>query len=112
MKKITTFFILTILILSPLVASAIAESGITGEAPKTLNIGTTISNVTNWLLGLLIAIALLFVVYAAFLYLLGGADSGNIDKAKSILISAAVAIAIGLGAKALETIVRSLTSVT
>ena len=53
MKKITTFFILTILILSPLVASAIAESGITGEAPKTLNIGTTISNVTNWLLGLL-----------------------------------------------------------
>ena len=119
MKKFSIIFtalLMLTLIMSPLLVSAddgnggTVISGITSETPGTLDIGDTISKVTNWLLGLLIALSLLFVVYAAFLYLLGGQDEANIGKAKNIIIYAAIAIVIGLGAKALETIVTSIIS--
>ncbi|OGZ02238.1 MAG: hypothetical protein A2430_02305 [Candidatus Liptonbacteria bacterium RIFOXYC1_FULL_36_8] len=86
-----SFFLFPILIF--------AQSGIKPITPGELSIGLVIYNITNWLLGLIVALSLLLVVYAAFLILLGGAEPGNISKAKSILIWAAVALALGLGAR-------------
>lgn len=87
-----------------------AQSGITPTEPLAgnVNIQTIINTVSNWALGLLIALATLFVIYAAYLYLTSSGNEDDIGKAKNTLIYAVVAIAVGLLSKALAYIVTQL----
>ena len=48
--------------------------------PKDLN--TVINNITAWLVGLLVALATLFLTVGGIRYLLAGGDPGEVNKAK------------------------------
>src|SRR3989338_9002066 len=87
-----------------------AQGGISPVEPLAgnVNIQTIINTVSNWALGLLIALATLFVIYAAYLYLQSSGDEEDIGKAKNTLIYAVVAIVVGLLAKAVAYIVTQL----
>ena len=68
----------------------------------------TIKNITNWMLVFLIIIAVIFVIMAAFKYLGAGGDSEKVGAANKQIIYAAVAVAVGLLAKAVPFIVASI----
>ncbi|MEY4731573.1 MAG: hypothetical protein RL681_519 [Candidatus Parcubacteria bacterium] len=67
-----------------------------------------VCGVAGWLFIFLVVLAIIFVVLAAFNYLTSGGDPEKVKTASNQLIYAAVAIAVGLFAKALPLLVGSL----
>ena len=63
---------------------------------------------SQYLFALLVAVTVFFVLYAAWLYLSSGGEAEATTKARSYLIYAAIAIAVGLFARALPAIVDSI----
>lgn len=65
-----------------------------------------IGTIANWVFAIFLAVAVMYILYAAYLYLKG--EEAEIEEAKKRLIAAAIAIAIALLAKGIEPLVRSL----
>ena|SRR3989304_2690876 len=93
------------LVASPLMG--FAQPRLPQETLTYSRVTAIIDNVANILFGLLLAVTVFYVLYAAFLYLQGS----DVDKAKTQLIYAAIAIAIALVAKGLPTLVYSITGI-
>ena len=62
----------------------------------------------GWAFTLLIVLAVVFVLFAAFSYLTAGGDTEKVAKANKSLMFAAVAIVIGLIAKGVPSLVATL----
>ena len=54
--------------------------------------------ILKWLRGIIVTIALVFFVIGAILYILGGADEGNIKKGKAAMTAAALGLVLALAA--------------
>ena len=81
------------------VAAAPALAGTAGHvvaAASSLN--QVITNITRWLVGLLVGVATLFLTVGGVRYLLAGGDPGEVQRAKNTLKSAAI----GYGVAALS----------
>lgn len=65
-----------------------------------------IATIANWAFAIFLAVAVIYILFAAYLYLKG--EEGDIEKAKERLIAAAIAIAIALLAKGVAPLVKSL----
>ncbi|MEK7512780.1 MAG: hypothetical protein AAB601_01115 [Patescibacteria group bacterium] len=108
-KKVVAGALAAAAVMVPLAALA---QGVTPPAPSfNVNItgyGGVISFINNiiggWLFGLLMALAVIFLLYAAFLYLTAGGDDTKVATAKKIIVYAVVAIVIALLAKAIVTV--------
>jgi len=97
-------------------ASILAPALVFGQAPALP--GTTVSSpaqaitllcsVAGWIFFFLIILAVIFVLYAAFLYLTAAGDDSKIKQAGNILIYAAVAIAVALFAKGFPLLIGGL----
>jgi len=94
-----------------LAQAASGVGGITGQAPVVgsgVQLNDIIITIINWATGLLILLAVVFIIWAAFIYLTAGGDTEKVGKANKILIYAAVAIAIALLAQGIVFIVGQL----
>ena len=67
-----------------------------------------LDRLTNWLLTALLVLAGLFIVFAAYEYLTAAGNEEKVKSAKNIIIYAVVAIGIGLLAKVIVALARSL----
>lgn len=85
-------------------AAAPAEAEALAEPPQDLN--TVINNITKWLVGLLVALATLFLTVGGIRYLLAGGDPGEVAKAKDTLKYAAIGYGIAVLAPVLVTILK------
>ena len=107
MKNFKNKVVLTVLIGSiilPLLA--LAQGGIPPVPPlESIGLDSIITRVINWMLGLLIALAAIFIMVAAFYYLTSSGDEEKLKSAKNLIIYAVVAIAVGAISKLLVTIV-------
>lgn len=83
-------------------ASAYAASVVFDAAPKSLP--EVITNIRNWLVGLLVALATLLLTVGGLRYLLAGSDPGEVAKAKDTLKYAAL----GYGVAALAPLLTSI----
>lgn len=90
--------------LLPLLAFAAASS----TPPEIKEIGSLsdysgiidlINRLASWMLGILIAIATAFFVYAGFLYLMSAGDEEKLKAARNYIIYGVIAIAVGLLSK-------------
>jgi len=95
-------------LLAPL--AGFAQGGITPVNPlsEQTNIITIIDRVSQWALGLLLVLAAVFIIYAAYLYLTAAGNEENVGKAKNVIIYAAIAIAVGLLSRVIVFLVRGL----
>lgn len=88
----------------PVIAGAQAGPG-GFNLPNTADYGTSgqISSlgnaIVNWMFYILLILAVIFIVYAAFLYLTSGGDEEKTGKARQMIIAAVIAIAIAILAK-------------
>ena len=67
---------------------------------------TIISNITKWIVGLLIGVATLFLTIGGLRYLAAGGDPGEIERAKAAFKSALIGYALAILAPVLLAVVR------
>jgi uncharacterized membrane protein YidH (DUF202 family) len=116
MKKFKQFalsFVVPVASLAlPLLAAA---QGVAGGAPAaptvaltSLNsVGCTLTNITNWLFYFLIILAVIFIILAAFKYLTAAGEPEKVKSASHMLLYAAIAIVVGIIAKAVPSLIGS-----
>jgi Type IV secretion system pilin len=75
-------------------------------ADGTAKLDQVITNLRNWIVGILAALATLFLTIAGLRYLLAGGDPGEVERAKSALRSAAIGYALAILAPAIVEILK------
>jgi hypothetical protein len=70
-------------------------------------VGTSLCTITNWLFYFLILLAVIFIIVAAFKYLTAAGDPEKVKGASHELLYAAIAIVVGILAKAVPGLVGS-----
>ena len=78
---------------------------VSASAPSLTSV---IDNLRNWLVGILAAVATLFLTIGGLRYLTAGGDPGQVEKAKTALKSAAIGYALAALAPLLVSILVSL----
>ena len=78
-----------------------------GSNPNT-TISGIIEAIIGWAFWLLMLLAVVFIIWAAFLYLTSGGNEEKTGKAKSYIVAAVVAIVIALLARVIVAVVQSL----
>jgi len=98
--------------LNPALAT-IASS--TNRPPETIRRGTevqaAIENVAGFMFNIFTALAVIFVIFAGFLYLTASGNTTQLDRAKNVLIYAIVAIVLALVAGGIVTLIESIIGV-
>ncbi len=72
------------------------------------NVYNTLDTIANYALGILIALAVIFIIWGAFLFLTSGGDEKKTTDARRFILYALVAIGVGLIAKGLVAAVRGI----
>lgn len=113
MSKKLTIIVASALVLLPVLVGA--QGGVTvPDASQTIlaggyqGIADTLSTIANWMLGVLLLLAVIFFIYAGFLYLTSGGEEEKVKKAKDFLVYGLIAVAVGLLAKGLVSVVSNL----
>ena len=75
-------------------------------AAAAADLPTVIGNITDWIVGLLVLVATLFLTYGGLRYVMAGGDPAEVDKAKSALKNALVGYAVAILAPILLGIVQ------
>jgi hypothetical protein len=100
----------TALLFASWIATTMAAAGNVAPVavPTTVDIPGTANRVMDWGFGVLIILAALFILYAAFMYLTAQAIEGNLAKAKNYILYAIIAIVVAFVARASVGIITSL----
>lgn len=77
---------------------AFAQVG-TGPGSAVQRLGDVLNRIINWSVGLLLVLAVLFIIYIAFLFLVSGGSAEKVQTAKRYLVYVVAAIALALLSK-------------
>jgi magnesium-transporting ATPase (P-type) len=111
MKKILSALILTAC-LAPVcfISAAPTDPGVV--APEIIKTGAEfvglINTIGNWIFFILLAIAVIFLIIAGLMFVLAGGNPENITKARQMLISALIGVAVALAARGLVAVISSI----
>lgn len=115
LKKISSIIAISALVLLPVVA--LGQTYTVPEAGSTIlgtdgfsGVESVLTKVANWMLTILILVAIIFFIYAGFLYLTSGGEEEKVKTAKGYVVYGLIAVAVGLLAKGFISLVQSLTS--
>jgi len=113
MKKVLSALVLISLLAVPVVSLAGYEGETPGQKQQELissgeELINLIDNIANWIFVALLALAGIFLIVAGFMWVTAGGNIENTAKARQMLINALIGVAIGLGAKGLIAVVKSL----
>lgn len=67
-----------------------------------------ITNLRNWIMGILAGLATLFLTFGGLRYLMAGGDPGEVESAKRALKAAAIGYGLAILAPALVTVLKSI----
>ena len=90
----------------------IPDSPLSSPINSPAEVVTTLDTISGWLFTIFFALAVVFLVYAAFVYLTAGGNETRVGSAKNILIYAIVAIVVALVAGGIPLFVAGLLGVT
>ncbi|MCL5017460.1 MAG: pilin [Patescibacteria group bacterium] len=113
MKNLAKKAITGIMLLSPVLTFGQSNFGVnvpTTNITSLSAVESIITKIVNWLTGLFFVAAILFIFYAAWLYLTAAGDEDKVAKAKNQLMYSIVAIAVALLAGTMRYIVQSILS--
>jgi hypothetical protein len=110
MKKFIVFSLLALMVFAPMLASAqasIPDARNTVLAGGPSGVVKLIKVITNWLFTILLVLAVVFIILAAYKYLMSGGGE-EVGAAHKMVMYAAVAIAVGFLAKGIVFVVEEL----
>ncbi len=101
--------VISLLLLSNIAIGQVANiPGIAQTGPTTVSgLVDVLRNVVRWIYVIFFIIAVMFILFAAFSYLTAGGEPEKLNKAKSQIIYAVVALAVALLAVGFEVIIRN-----
>lgn len=113
MKNLIKKALTVIMILTPALTLGQVGGFGTVNTPKTnitslSGIEGVISKIINWLTGLFFVAAIVYIFYAAYLFLTSGGDPEKVKEAKMQLLYSIIAIAVALLAGTMRYIVASI----
>jgi Na+-driven multidrug efflux pump len=110
MKKVAVGALLVSSAALPLAALAQNIGGFTPTsiANSDYNVNTLIDTIISYVFGIILVVAVVLILYAAFLYLTSAGEEENIKKAKNYIIYAIIGIVIAFLARAIVGIVAGL----
>ena len=113
MKSTLTFLAIGMLAVVAFPLLAGAQGGIPpgDPLPADTDFFFIINNIINWAFGLLLILAVAFIIWAAFLYLTSGGNEEKTGTAKKYIIAAVIAIIIAALARVVVFVVRQLIQV-
>ena len=85
-----------------------AGAGGSGQVLAAADIPTVISNVTNWLIGILAVLATLMLTIGGVRYVLAAGDPAEVEKAKTCFKSAAMGYCLAVLAPVVVTVLKGL----
>ncbi len=109
-KKVVSFLATSAVLATPVLAGAQNPPVLPDSTQTVQNYGTLVDKfniVGNWMFGILLLLAVIFIVYAAFLYLTSGGDEDKTKTAKNYIIYAVIAIAVAILARGIIAVVGS-----
>ncbi len=110
LKKWGLVSALSLVLLAPVASAQFDVPGEQLPAPRFQTYGGAIQLVekaSSWLLYIVIALAVIFIVYAGFLYLTSGGDEDKTKAAKNYIVYAVIGIAIALLARGIVLLVKN-----
>jgi hypothetical protein len=110
MKKFIVISLLALMVFAPMLASAqasIPDARNTVLAGGPSGVVKLIKVITNWLFTILLVLAVVFIILAAYKYLMSGGGE-EVGAAHKMVMYAAVAIAVGFLAKGIVFVVEEL----
>jgi len=107
MKKILTGLASAAILASPLVVFA---AMLPGTAVICCGAGPVVDNITNWLFAILIAVAVIFILIAAFHFITAAGDPAKTEKARNYVLYALIGVVVAFVAKALVMFAGSIVS--
>lgn len=106
MKKVLAGFLMVSLVALPAVAFGF-ETLPTG--PTTIDQFINILNiVANWVFSILLVVAVIFILLAAFQFVTAGGNSTSVQEARQKLLYAAIGIIVAVAAKGIVAVAKSL----
>jgi hypothetical protein len=90
------------------VAVASASPAYAAAPDPTDRLNTILGNATTWLVGILAAIATLFLTFGGVRYVMAGGDPGEIEKAKGAFKSAGIGYALAALAPIVVAIIKGI----
>ena len=100
MKKLLTGIILASLLALPVVVAAQAEA-----APE-VDIFDALETLTNYLFTILLIVAVIFLIIAAFTFITASGDPDKVGKARNFVLYALIGVAVGVAARGLVALIQ------
>ncbi len=110
-EKIVTVAVIAATIITPLATLAQIPPGINAPAAPITSLGQaqgSLTSIINWIITIFWILTVLFLIWAAVLYLTAGGNDEKIGEAKKRVIGAIIAAAIALLSTGLQAIVTRL----
>lgn len=108
MKKALSVAVSVSLVLLPLVAFAVPVENIP-EGPQSIEEFLNIlEKIANWIFAILLAVALIFIVYAAFKFVTAAGNPANVEQARQMLLFAIVGIVVAVAARGIVAVAKSI----
>jgi hypothetical protein len=115
MKNIKRFALNFVIPVASLALPLFAMAAVGGGAPalpispvnSLTDVGQSLCNIAGWMFYFLVILAVIFVIVAAFRYLTAAGDPEKVKAASHMLLYAAIAIVVGVLAKAVPSLVGS-----
>lgn len=115
MKKVLASLVLIGLLAIPTMASAgflediLRGLGVGGTAPiqaPQTDVMTILVSLTNWLFAILLVIAAIYIIVAAYTFVTATGDPDKTKKARDFVLYALIGVLVGLAAKGLVSLVE------
>jgi hypothetical protein len=118
MKKLLISIMILLSFLGLLVVPAAASAALTpppaetdvtkGTAPPTNSVETAINNIMNWFFVIVLIVAVIFLLWAGFLFITAGGDPDKVNTARQNVMYAMVGVAVAVLAKGIVSLVQGL----
>lgn len=105
MKKIALSLILVSLLVSPLIASAQVR-----RAPADIDIMRMLNSIVDWLFTILLVVAAIWLVIAAFYFVTAQGDPDRVAKARNMVLYALIGVLVAFAARGLVRLVEMIAS--
>lgn len=103
MKKIALSLVLASLSVMPVVALAAANT----TAPN-LDVMATLTKITDWLFAILLVVAAIAIIIAAFQFITASGDPEKVGSARQFVLYAMIGVLVALLAKGLVALVNTI----
>jgi len=94
MRKLAIKIAVAISALTPTVA--LAQTPLPTPVTDPQDFVDLLGTISQWMFSIFIALAVVFLLYAAFLYLTAGGNESTVGRAKTVLIYAVIAIVVAV----------------